>query len=85
MARKPPVDPNCSTKVLDRVIHYFFLAGTATLVFIILATPVVILLFKGYTQGMATLIFVEALLFFGIVYLADRYIENWRYKNVICK
>lgn len=64
-------------KVHNKVIHYFAIASVATLAMYLLSLPGVDSVFEGFVAKDAVIIF-KLVLFFGIVYLADRFIENWR-------
>lgn len=86
MARKPQKPKKeCTAELVQRTVHYFFLAGTATIVFLIMSTDLFNEPFYAYVKGPFNLMVLKGLIFFGIMYILDRYIENWRYQNVICR
>ena len=73
----------CSDALHLSIIHYFAIATVATLVLFVFSLEGVDTELAKYMAPGAVLTF-KLIMTFGIVYIADRYIENWRAINVVC-
>lgn len=74
----------CLEGIHLKAIHYFLISVVAVLLFFILTLDIVDQALHREMNHYLVLFF-KLLIVFGTIYLADRYIENWRLINVICK
>lgn len=74
----------CTEEIHNKIIHYFAIAGTAALMFVILSSNLFTSLITEYIKNSTYVIIVKTLIMFAVVYVVDIIVENWRVENVVC-
>lgn len=77
-------DRNCNDNPFVKFLWYFAFAIVATIIFWVLATPVVTSYINGYVSTKYNL-GVRILLFFIIILLLDWLFTSWRESHPLCK
>jgi hypothetical protein len=75
---------DCTNAFHHKVVHFFLLAGSSTVVFVILSLDFVQEAFMNYFFNKTSVLIAKALVFFAVVYLLDRFIEKYRVRHVVC-
>lgn len=78
----PVID--CSTHFFEKLINFFLIALVATLTYVALESSYVTQSLGAYIKGPNMFFYTKAVILFAVVFIADRFIEDYRVSHLIC-